>query len=50
MLLSYMRSMKTLITCTLSKSKILNKVNNLNRVCNGGELFDRIVAEGHFSE
>lgn len=40
--------MKTKITYTSSKSTYSHLLNG--RVCTGGELFDRIVEEGHFSE
>ena len=40
--------MKTKKTCTSCKSKAPGIT--LCRLCTGGELFDRIVAENHFSE
>lgn len=49
MLSNYLKCMKIQLTYIWFKSKYYYLVNTF-RICSGGELFDRIVEEGHFNE
>ncbi len=52
MLLNYMKFLRINVIFILLWSffNFKNKINYSIRFCEGGELFDRIIAKGHFSE